>query len=341
MHPLDALARIDAATLGTALPPAHARAAWALAIEGARSVRTELELLGPAPRAVALVASANVFTAPIEWVWALSARGVRVVLKSARGLAAVGEALAAALPGVEARDWRGGDLDAEAAALAECDVAMVFGAAETIRQVRARSPVPVLGFGPRFGVALVEGVGADEAAGLARDHALYDGHGCMSPAAVFSAEAVELDRFAPALLEADERLPPGEFTPAEAAGRRAFAMLARIEGRVMEVGSWVVAVLPAAHVRPRGLPRVITVHEGVAPAAAVAPWREELGTVALPGAPESDLRAEPALAEALGLQGLPPARVCAVGEMQCPPGGRRLHDGVSVLPALWHAAANR
>lgn len=339
MHPLDALAGIDAATLGTALPPAHARAVWAMAIEGARSVPLDLPLAGPPPASVTLVASANVFTAPIEWAWALSSRGVRVVLKSARGLSAVGDALAAALPGVEAHYWPGGDLDAEAAALADSEVAMVFGSAETIVEIRARSPVPVLGFGPRFGVILLDAAGLADSEALVRDHALYDGHGCMSPAAVFSPDPLPLESLERALREADVRWPAGAFTPADASARRSLAMLARIEGRLLEVGSWLVVALPGRHVRPRGLPRVMVVHEGVDPGAALAPWREELGTVAIPGAEESDTGVHEALAKQLGLDQLPPARVCAVGEMQRPPGARRLHDGVAVLPALWNAAA--
>ena len=98
MSPLDALAALDAAAFGTGLSPQNARACWAAALEGAQQVPLDRELQGEPPRCVTIVASANVFTAPIEWAWALSARGVRVILKSARGLAPVGEAVAAALP---------------------------------------------------------------------------------------------------------------------------------------------------------------------------------------------------------------------------------------------------
>jgi hypothetical protein len=335
VHPLDRLADVDAAALGTGLPPAHARAVWTSAIDGARAVRLDRPLPGTAPRVVTIVASANVFTAPVEWCWALSQRGVRVLLKSARGLAPVGEALAAALPGVEARAWVGGDLDAEAAALGESDAAMVFGGADTLRAIRARSPVPVLGFGPRFGITCIPALDAALAPRLARDHALYDGRGCMSPAAVFVDEEPDLEVLRSALAEADERYPPGPLVATEASERRALAALARVEGRALHEGSWLVVALPPARFRPRGLPRVVIVHRGGDRAAAVAPWREELGTIALAGAREADVGERPDVADGLGLAGLPPARVCAVGEAQRPPGSRRLHDGVDVLAALW------
>lgn len=335
---LDDLAAVDAATLGTGLPPAHALAAWAAAIEGARRVDLGRTLPGTPPRTVVIVASANVFTAPIEWAWALGGRGVRVILKSARGLAAVGEALARTLPHVEAHDWRGGDLDAEAAALAGCDAVMVFGTTETIAAIRARSPAPVLGFGPRFGVAVVPDLEAPVAAGVAEDHALYDGRGCMSPAGVFVPPG-PMGPLLDALETCDVRLPAGSIEPADAQARRTLATLASAVGRAHTVGSWLVVELPGAHFRPRGLPRTVCVYPRAALAPAVRPFADELGTVALVGVEEGDVRSHPALAAELGLDLDHPARVCAVGRAQHPPGDRALHDGADVLAALWAAGA--
>ncbi len=334
-HPLDRLAAIDAATLGTGLPADHARAAWAIAIAAARTVDTARPLPGTAPSSALIIASANVFTAPIEWAWALSARGVRVVLKSATGLAAVGDAVASSLPGVEAEDWLGGDIDAESAAMSGAEVALLFGSAETIAAVSSRARIPVFGFGPRFGVALVDRLDAEVATGLARDHALYDGRGCMSPAGVFVREAADLTPLLDALRVADARWPPGDRDPSESVARRTLVLLGRALGRTHEVGSWLVVELPASHFRPRGLPRVVTIHPATDIQTAIAPWRGELGTIALARAVEGDLGDNPVLAAQLGLVGLPSARVCEVGEMQRPPGSRRLHDGVDVLARLW------
>lgn len=340
MNGLDRLAELDAAPLSPTLSPANARACWAAAVDGARRVDLGRALPGPLPACVTIVASANVFTAPMEWVWALGSRGVRVILKSARGLTAVGEALAVALPNVEHRAWRGGDEAAEAAALAESDAALVFGSAATIDTIRARSPVPVLGFGPRFGLTWLDRGKEVAYAGIARDHALYDGRGCMSPAAVGVSPTADIDEVAHGIAEAmaaaEAELPIGEITPAEAAELRALALLGRVEGRVHSSRGWLVVTLPLPRLRPRALPRAVILHQTALGdlGAVIAPWRTELGTVALAEAAEGDLRGHPGMAATLGLTGLPPGRVCAIGEMQRPPGDRALHDGIDVLAAL-------
>ena len=83
---------------------------------------------------------------------------------------------------------------------------------------------------------------------------------------------------------------------------------------------------------------MIVLHEGTEPGAALAPWRGELGTIAMENGDETDVAARPDLARSLGLRALPPARVCRVGEMQVPPASRRYHDGIDVLQELWRAA---
>ncbi len=337
-HPLDRLTAVDAATLGTGLPPEHARAAWATAISCARTTDTRRSLAGTTPSRVLIVASANVFTAPIEWAWALSARGVSVVIKSATGLRAVGEAIALALPGVEAQSWVGGEVDAEATAMVGAEAVLVFGSTETIESIRSRARIPVFGFGPRFGVALVDRLDAETATGLAMDHALYDGRGCMSPAGVFVQEPAELLPLLRALELADAQWPPGEPEASDSIERRTLTMLATAVGRAHRIRGWLVVELPAAHFRPRGLPRVVTIHPASDIQRAIAPWRDELGTIALTGASEGDVGDDPALVDRLDLAALPPARVCAVGEMQRPPGSRRLHDGLDVLARLWQRA---
>ncbi len=342
MNGLDRLAELDAAPLSPTLSPANTRACWAAAVDGARRVDLGRPLPGPLPACVTIVASANVFTAPMEWAWALGSRGVHVILKSARGLTAVGEALASALPNVEHRGWRGGDEAAEAEALAESNAAIVFGSAETIAAIRARSPVPVLGFGPRFGLGFLDREDHGLFRGVARDHALYDGRGCMSPAAVVVSPEVDVDDvahgIAAAMEAAEAALPLGEITATEAAELRALALLGRVEGREHSGRGWLVVTLPLARLRPRALPRAVVLHSATlaAVAPAIAPWRAELGTLAVGDAAEDDLRNRPDLAAALGLMGLPPARVCALGEMQRPPGDRALHDGIDVLAALAH-----
>ncbi len=327
---LQPLARLDAASFDTGLSPENARACWLDALELADQADLARPLTGTAPRAVAIIASANVFTAPLEWAYQLAARGVRVVLKAASRQQGSAAALAA-LPGVEVRSWLGGDdLEAEARTLAQVDAAVVLGAEPTIRAMKNRAPVPVLGLGPRFGIAWAPKIDASGAALLARDLARYDGRGCMSPTALFTA-APDLAVLAAAMADAERHWPRGEVSAEEAVETRRLTMLARATGGAVEGEGWAVLELPAARFQPATLPRVLVVHRAAAVeemAAALAPWRAELGTVGT--------------TDTAGVRGVldaaPGVRLCPPGEMQRPPGSRPLHDGVDVLAWLWSPA---
>jgi hypothetical protein len=219
---------------------------------------------------------------------------------------------------VEVRAWKGGDVEAEAAALREVQGVVAFGGSEALAAIGRRVPpgVVYLPFGPRFGVGVVQRPGWETVV----DHALYDGRGCMSPAAVFARES-DLDALAGLMAEAQAEWPRGPLSPHEAAGVRARITLARAVGDKRVGEGWAVLRMPVGQFSPEALPRVLVVHpfadvEEVR--AAVAPWRDRLGTVAtdLPGL----------------FLGAP--RMCAPGRMQFPGAGRR-HDGVDVLAALW------
>ena len=96
----------------------------------------------------------------------------------------------------------------------------------------------------------------------------------------------------------------------------------------MEGPGWSVLELPAARFQPVTLPRVLVVHharDGAEVAAAVAPWRAELGTVGT----TDEAAAGRVLGTAHGL------RRCGIGEMQRPPGDRPEHDGIDVMEWLW------
>ncbi|MFZ5475601.1 MAG: acyl-CoA reductase [Myxococcota bacterium] len=315
---LDRLAQLDPAAWDTGLSPENARACW----QAALSCVTPEALTGPVsgtrPDAVLIVCSGNVFTAPLEWMLLLAARGVRVIVKPASGQEAAVRAMAACIPGVEVREWQGGDVEAEAAAMREVRGVVAFGGSEALAAIAKRIPpgVVYLPFGPRFGVAVVQRPTRD----VVIDHALYDGRGCMSPAAVFARES-DLDELAAWMAEAQAKWPRGPLSPAEAAGIRARIILARAVGEKRVGDGWGVLRMPLAQFHPEALPRVLVVYpfadvEEVR--AAVAPWRSQLGTVAsdLPGV----------------FLGAP--RMCAPGRMQFPGAGRR-HDGVDVLAELW------
>lgn len=318
------LAALDPTGWDTGLSEPNARACWAGAVEDLDPAALIAEVAGSQPRAVLIVCSGNVYTAPLPWMLHLAARGVRTIVKPASGQDAAIRAMAAAIGGIEVRPWHGGDVAAEEGALAEVDGVMAFGGAPAMSAIRSRLPEGVvwLPFGPRFGVGVVSAL--TEAA--IDDVALYDGHGCMSPAAFF-ARHVDLEAAAGWMAAAEVRWPRGAIDPADAAQIRARIMLARAAGRKVVGAGWAVLELPADHFTPVALPRVLVVHpftdvEEVR--AAVAPWRDRLGTVAtdLPGL----------------YLGAP--RMCGPGRMQHPACGR-FHDGVDVLGALWRQRVPR
>jgi hypothetical protein len=346
----------EPAAWATGLSIEGARAAWEAALAGLDPDDTSRRVDGRPPRRVGIVCSGNVYTAPLEWTVALVARGVDVVLKPASGHEVVVEAIAHAIEAgvaaaaraddgvrrggrVAVRCWHGGDVDAERAALAGCDAVMGFGGAASMAAIGERmgvlTPAPIwLPFGPKAGVAVIERLDAHAARALAWDHALHDGRGCMSPAAVLAVH-VHLDAFGRAMAELAARCPPGRgggasaLTPAEGAAIRSRTALARVCGGVW--GDGTVLALPLAHLQLTALPRVAVVHAVPSVESALdtlAPLRASIGTLATD---RPDL-----VATAWG-QGLPAPRVCATGEMQRPPFAR-LHDGVDVLAELWGAA---
>src|SRR5688572_23607379 len=126
------LAALDAAAWDTGLSPAMARACWSAALSCIGPEALARVVPGTPPRAVLLVCSGNVFTAPLEWMVMLAARGVRVIVKPATGHEAAVRAMAGCVPGAEVREWVGGDEAAEATAVAEADGVIAFGGSEAL-----------------------------------------------------------------------------------------------------------------------------------------------------------------------------------------------------------------
>lgn len=119
----------------------------------------------------------------------------------ARQFAAIGEPLAGA---IKARYWPGGDVAAEAAAVADVDAVIAFGTDATIDAIRARVPADkrLVGYGTRYSLGLVTD-GADLAAAAEAasfDVCVFDQAGCMSPQTIYVVgDASRALRFANAL----------------------------------------------------------------------------------------------------------------------------------------------
>ena len=309
----------DPTRWATGLSAPGAREALATASE--RVLEGPWQLPSPAPRRVVIWCAGNVFTAPLEWTAQLVAAGSEVVLKAPSATPGPVLALAEA--------FRGLPVTAHALAheqawplLRDAEAVLGMGSDEAMAELDRRVPdgVPRSLHGHRVSFAIVAGSSPELARALARDAALYDGAGCMSPAAVFclgDAEALAA-HLAAAMSDAQERWPRGEVDPAVGPRWRTRVGLARILGTSHEGPSWAVPLLPLEHAEASVLPRMLQVH-AVGGLEQLAPLAElPLSSLAtdLPIAPE-----------------LPFPRVCAPGELQAPRTNRH-HDGIDVMAVL-------
>lgn len=236
-------------------------------------------------------------------------------------------------------------------ALVRADCVDLTGGDASVAEIAARVPVSrrLLVAGHRVSLAALgpeatRGAALREAAaGLARDAALWDQLGCLSPVSVHvaGADAAAPDRvadaLAEALAEAEERWPRGA-VPAHAA---AAAQRERAEAEMRAASGLPVRVLspPGAgftvvresgpELRPAPLHRFLRVHpaaDGEALLGALAPLRRHLAAVALAGlGPDA-----PGLARALVRAGA--SRVCAPGRLQAPPLAWRREGRGVLLP---------
>jgi hypothetical protein len=330
----------DAAGWGTGLSPEGARAAQRAAADAVLCADGVLgRALGLPPRRLVIWCAGNVFTAALEWTAIFAALGSEVVLKAPTRCPAPTLAMAedfAAL-GVRAHAL------AHSAAwglLEGADAVLGFGSDRAMQALSARLAPGVRrslhGHRVSFAVITAEGTAAGAAvapagsaalealaAGLALDAALYDGRGCMSPAAVFClGDAEALQRALALALAAIARdLPRGTIDPAVGPEWRRRCGLARIVGRCAEGEGWAAPLLPADYALASPLPRMLPVH----------PLRDLSQLAPLAALPLSSCATnlpDPGPLITLGFD-----RICAPGALQAPPVGRP-HDGVDVVSAL-------
>jgi acyl-CoA reductase-like NAD-dependent aldehyde dehydrogenase len=259
----------------------------------------------------------------------------------ARALAREDEQLAAALRVISFPS----DDDAAMAAFLSADCVVAYGSDATMRAVAARTTPQqrLVRHGHRVSVAVLgRGAAQGEAAtALARDVALWDQQGCLSPLAVYllGHERVPeplLDRLADAMRDVAVELPPGRLTPEgaaiQAAERETVRVRAAAEGTVsMRDGAGFTLVAePDARFRGSPLHRFVRIHPVPDPEAlleALTPLAPHLASVGWAG-----LAAESALL-ARELPNLGVSRICPLGRMQAPPLGW-CHDQQGVLLPL-------
>lgn len=321
---LQGLARLrarDAAPISQGLHPDNARACLDAAVDAITEdgLAAELRTPGVRPGDVTLVAAAGVFTSPIEWAALFAAAGCRLHIKAPAQASALCLALAEelALAGLPVTS----DISR---AIGQPEAVVGFGSDASMQAIQATTPGSLHSlYGHRFSVALVTGEAEAAAEGLARDAALYDGRGCMAPAAVFTTgdPIVLAGHLARTMAEAEHRWPRGEVDPYLGPEWRRRTGLGRVTGGCTEGAAWAVPILDPGYFHPVALPRMLPVH-GVADVqevdATMAPWSHQLSTCGT---------------DARGIRLAGVLRVCRLGQMQTPlfP---RAHDGRAMLGSI-------
>ena len=229
--------------------------------------------------------------------------------------------------------------------LEQADAVVAYGRDETLEAVRARVPAAriFVGYGHRISVAAV-GRNADLASAakrVARDVALYDGRGCLSPAYVLvdDAQRGHARAFAEALAEALEELsvelPRGKLQAGEEAAlrelRAAHAMSEATRAWLSPAGTDWGVLLGLEAIRPApGLLRNVPVVP-VTGSAGLAHWcaglAPHLSSLAVGGWPDD----ADALAR-IALRG-GASRLCPLGALQLPRLEWR-HDGRGAIEPL-------
>mgnify|MGYP003595282514 CR=1 FL=1 len=264
---------------------------------------------------VAVVLSANVFTASLRALCLACVASPRVYVRASRREPHFVAALVERLGAPEVT------LVPSLAEAAEATSVHAYGRDETLRAILAQRGLPVWAHGAGLGVAVVSREAPLEAAALAlaEDLVAFDQRGCLSPRVALSigepARARELAAALSAALAAWEaRVPTGALTPAERAERLRARDTALLVGEVREGPAGALVAVPELDegapllLSPPGRNlAVVAVRDRVEARARVASLGRALVTVG-----GSELETARAVAPAW-------ARVAELGRMQRPP----------------------
>lgn len=146
-------------------------------------------------RPVLVILPGNIIGPTVASAYCAAAAGANVILKSpgnerkiAPILAEQFEALGKPLAGtIDARYWKGGDFEIEAALFGSVRKIVAFGSDEALDEVARSAPVSLRGYGTSYSVGFVAADAdlAITASGAARDVAMFDQRGCMSPQTIY------------------------------------------------------------------------------------------------------------------------------------------------------------
>ncbi len=217
---------------------------------------------------LAVVLAGNLFTASIRAVFVPLLLGVPVLAKSASRETAFASMVERALERADPKlgesmqlvVYRGGEVEPEAALLESAGAIAVYGADETVDEIRRRHPeVPIIAHGHGVSAAYCSADALtnerldDTVRALALDICAYDQRGCLSPQIVYVEEAPHcpVDTFAERLatngLEPmGRRLPRGPLPIDVGAAQAQWRGLAEIEGNLIAGDGFSIAIRSAA-----------------------------------------------------------------------------------------------
>jgi hypothetical protein len=290
----------------------------------------------------------NVIGPVIATAYCAAAAGARLMLKSSSRelrladiLARQFQTLGAPVAGtLEPMRWTGGDVDWEKKVFAQAARIVAFGNDDTIADIRHRAPhgVDVVAYGSAYSVGFIPaGDIAAVALTAARDVAMFDQRGCLSPQTIYvEGDEARAILFGHALARALE--PVARELPRASAGTTERAAIGdfvrRLQVRALPASShalgtviqgpatlgypeFVVGIEPFGSPVCAGFGRLVVVKpcsDAQAAAAAAATLGAQLDTVGIGGSYDPFTRV---------FFGAGARRVCSLGEMQRPPFGYR------------------
>lgn len=325
--------RLLAATIGIGFSEAVARAGLRAELDAWAGDAAEVELareLGPTPdrsrwpKTVLVIAARTLPASAMRQVFAARALGAKVLVKSASGQEAIGEALAAGDPGVVATPFESTDTASLDQAIAQSGAVVVLGSDETVAAVKARvgHDVAFVGHGHKASAAWLAADAPDAAvAGLAADLCAWDQAGCLAPQCVWvQGDVARLAGRLLTALPAVERQLPTSPPAASLHARRSAATLAVMAGgRAWSTATAVLATHPEPAFRATPGQRFLWLLPASEDALRLAEPHLTTLAVADPSTPPAPLG--------------PTVRVCATGSMQRPALDWR-QDGLPLFASL-------
>lgn len=276
---------------------------------------------------VTVILSSNLPALAVQPLLPALALGRPALVKSASSEPLFAPALIRALVDEEPRladavaavTWPGGERALEGPVLERSETVIAYGDDSTLADLAGRFSGRLLGYGPKISLAALGDDVAPErvAAGLARDIALFDQRGCLSPHAVYTAGDAEAlaEALARELTALRDDLPPGPAAAEDLAAvqqLRAEADLRGLYRPETEVETGTVVVEPSSTLRPSPGLRTARIHpvdDLDAVPAQLEAWRGSLQGAALAGGAWR-------LADALRALGV--TRCSAPGALQAP-----------------------